>query len=457
MNKFLAVIRREYVERVRTKMFILMTILGPIMLAVFTVVPGLLFSIKTGGPTRIAIVDQTDRLAGRVSRVILDDDDEERSKANANNAAVAAEKAMNSNLQERAQNVGRTLKGNCEIEQVPSHGRALEDVQRELNARISREELDGYIVLPKDILTDGKAQYYGRNTGDVFTNGQLERRLSQAVREQRMADENISEERVRDLSRPVEMSIKPVNAKGEVGAEDNSGTNFIFVFVLGFLIYISIIMYGQLILAAVIEEKETRIAEILFSSVRSFTLMIGKLVGVSLVALTQLAIWGLAFAVFAVYGISMLKQSGVPFSLPSAPWYVVIYFFLFFLLGYYIYSTLYALVGSMVTTAQEGGQMAMPVLFLLMMGFYVSFIVIRSPNSSFAFWTSMIPFFSPIVMLVRIITQTPPFWQIALSLLIGFGTVVALVWLASRIYRIGMLMYGKRASIPEVMRWVRQS
>jgi ABC-2 type transport system permease protein len=456
MNKFLAVIRREYVERVRTKMFILMTILGPIMLAVFTVVPGLLFTIKTGGPTRIAIVDQTDRLSGRVRQVIMDDEDE-NANSNRNTAANAAEQAMNSNVQQRAETISRNLKANYEIEQVVSHGRALEDVQRELNARISREELDGYLVLPKEILKDGKAQYYGRNTGDVFTNGQLERRLSQAVREQRMADENISESRVRELSKPVDMSIKPINAKGEVGAADNSGTNFIFVFVLGFLIYISIIMYGQLILAAVIEEKETRIAEILFSSVRSFTLMIGKLIGVSLVALTQFAIWGVAFAFFAIYGIGMLQRSGVNFHLPGVPWYVVIYFFLFFLLGYYIYSTLYALVGSMVTTAQEGGQLAMPVLLLLMMGFYVSFVVIRSPNSSFAFWTSMIPFFSPIVMLVRIITQTPPFWQIALSLLIGFGTVVALVWLAARIYRIGMLMYGKRASIPEVMRWVRQS
>jgi ABC-2 type transport system permease protein len=457
MNKFLAVVRREYVERVRTKMFIVMTILGPIMLAVFTIVPGLLFSIKAGGPTRLAIVDQTDRLSGRVREAIMNDEDDSDENANANDAAAATEKAMNSNIKDRAEAASRNLKGNYTVEQIHLNGRSLEEVQRELNGRISREELDGYIVLPKDILREGKAQFYGRNTGDVITNGQLGRRLSEAVKEQRMADENISESRLRELSKPVEMSVKPINAKGEVGAEDNSGTSFIFVFVLGFLIYISIIMYGQLILAAVIEEKETRIAEILFSSVRSFTLMFGKLVGVSLVALTQFAIWGLAFAVFAIYGIGMLHSSGIPFNLPAVPWYVVIYFFLFFLLGYYIYSTLYALVGSMVTTAQEGGQVAMPVLFLLMAGFYISFIVIRSPNSPFAFWASMIPFFSPIVMLVRIITHTPPFWQIALSLAIGFGTVVGLVWVAARIYRIGMLMYGKRATIPEVMRWIRQT
>jgi ABC-2 type transport system permease protein len=111
----------------------------------------------------------------------------------------------------------------------------------------------------------------------------------------------------------------------------------------------------------------------------------------------------------------------------------------------------------MVTTTQEGGQVALPIVFMLVAALYMSFPVIRSPNSSFAFWVSMIPFFSPITMLVRIVSQTPPFWQIALSLLIGVITVIGLLWLAARIYRVGMLMYGKKATIPEVLRWVRQA
>lgn len=453
MNKLLAVIKREYVERVRTKMFIVLTILGPFMLAIFTVVPGLLFSIKTGGPTRIAIVDQSDRLYDRVRTSILDDKDDDDAKKS---GADAQSEAMNSNTKDRAQEAGKRMGGSYAVEKVDLAGRPLQDVQRELNLRISKDQLDAYIVLPREILKDGKAEFYGRNAGDVITRGQIERRLSQAVREQRMADENISESRVRELSRPVDMTTKPINDKGEVGAED-SGGGFILVFILGFLIYITIIMYGQFILGAVIEEKETRIIEVLFSSVRSFTLMMGKLIGVSLVALTQYAIWGLAFGLFVLYGVGMLEASGVGFKLPPLPLSMFAYFFLFLLLGYFLYATLYALIGSMVTTAQEGGMVAMPVLFMLIMGFYLAFPIIRSPNSSFAFWASMVPFFSPITMLVRIVTQTPPFWQIALSLAIGFATVVALVWLASRIYRIGMLMYGKRATIPEVIRWVRQA
>jgi ABC-2 type transport system permease protein len=195
----------------------------------------------------------------------------------------------------------------------------------------------------------------------------------------------------------------------------------------------------------------------LFSSVRSFPLMLGKLIGVSLVALTQFAIWALAFAAFSLYGVGLLSERGLNITLPSVPPVFFLYFFLFFMLGYFIYATVYALVGSVVTTTQEGGQLAMPILFMLIIGFYFAFPVIRSPNSSLAFWVSMFPFFSPITMIVRIVTQTPPFWQIILSLIIGYGAVILLMWLTARIYRVGMLMYGKRATIPEVLRWIRQT
>src|SRR6185369_16328649 len=130
-----------------------------------------------------------------------------------------------------------------------------------------------------------------------------------------------------------------------------------------------------------IEEKETRIAEILFSSVRPFTLMMGKLVGVSLVALTQLTIWAIAFSVFALYGVGLLASSGLRANIPGIPFSHYVYFLLFFLLGYFIYATIYALVGSMVTTAQEGGQLAIPIVLMLLAGFYFVFPIVRSPNS----------------------------------------------------------------------------
>lgn len=456
MNKLVAIIKREYLQKVRTKFFVIMTILGPLMLVVFTIVPGLLFSLKTGGDTRIAIVDQTEGVklydSIRNSLLKLEPDQE-------NNKQPGIADTANGTTKDRMEKAGKSMTGNFQVEQVNPGGRSLDEIKRELNTRIGRDELDGYLVIPPDILTnsESKSSYYGRNVGDVFTRGQIEDRLNSAVRRQRLIKEGVKDQDVDALSEPVDLATYPVNEKGEEGAED-SGAGFAMVFVIAFLIYITILLYGQVVLGAVIEEKETRIAEILFSSVRPFQIMFGKLIGVSLMALTQLMIWGVAFAAIALYVIpAMTAQGFEDINLPRLPPFFFVYFFLFFLLGYFMYAAIYVLVGSMVTTAQEGGQMAMPVVFLLVAGLYLAFPVIRAPNSSFAFWVSMVPFFAPITMMVRIISQKPPFWQIALSLLIGIVTVVLLLWLASRIYRIGMLMYGKKATIPEVLRWVRQA
>jgi len=456
MTKFLAVVKREYWQRVRTKFFAVMTVLGPVLLVVFTIVPGLLAGYKAGHDTRIAIVDQTDgKLYTSIRSSQLKQD---RGDEGDTGAGVA--RAMNSNTQDRMQKMGRSL-GSFFVEQVNAGGRPLADIKRELNVRIGHDELEGYLVIPPDILQNSRSRvtYYGRNVSDEITRGQIEDRLNRAVRRERLIASGVREQDVEELSKPIGMVTYPVNEKGEEGAED-SGAGFAMVFVVAFVIYITVLLYGQVVLGAIVEEKETRIAEILFSSVRSTTLMLGKLIGVSLVALTQMGIWVLAFGLLSVFGVGWLAAQGVNISnigLPHLPALFFVYFFLFFMLGYFIFASIYVFIGSMVTTTQEGGQMAMPVVFLLVASLYMAFPVIRSPNSSFAFWVSMFPFFSPITMLVRIVSQTPPPWQILLSLAIGAVTVVLLLWLASRIYRIGMLMYGKKASIPEVMRWVRQS
>ncbi len=451
MTKFLAVVKREYLTRVRTKMFIVFTVLGPLMIVLFTVVPALIAGIKPNA-TRVAVIDLTQggKMYERVRESITRKDDD----GGPTGAAVPQQQQnANANLQTPGgQPPPGAVEGSYVVERAATDGRSAEEVARELDERVRRDELDGYLILPSDILQDGKVKYYGRNVGDVFTREQIRDRISRAVRDQRMDDEKISADLIERINKPVNMTA--INT--ESGRQE-SGSGFFFVFIIGFLIYIMIIMYGQVILAAVVEEKETRIAELLFSSVRSFPLLLGKLIGVSLVALTQFVIWGLAFGAFALYGVGMLSGRGINVSLPPVPPVFFLYFFLFFLLGYFVYATLYALVGSVVTTTQEGGQLAMPILFMLIIGFYFAFPVIRSPNSGLAFWVSMFPFFSPITMIVRIVTQTPPLWQILLSLAIGYGTVVLLIWLSARIYRTGMLMYGKRATVPEILRWIRQA
>lgn len=450
MRKLLAVIKREYIQRVRTKFFMAMTVLGPVMMLLFTVVPSYLASIKAGGPTRIAVVDESAKLYDRFRDALMTERGDDETESQQSPPAPQ----INSNQQERLKRTAQFSERGYTLERVDRAGKSLEDIKRQLSERVRKSELDAYVIIPTDILTNGKAQFYSRNTGDVFTRETVANRLSTAVRDVRLAEQHVPPNVVNELNRKVILSSTKVSARGE---EQDSGGGFNVVFGFGFIIYVTTLLYGQMILGAVIEEKETRIAEILFSSIRSFPLLMGKLVGVSLVALTQLGIWSLAFVLFALYGVGAMAAQGVPIRLPHIPAMIFVYFGLYFLLGYFLYATIYALVGSMVTTAQEGGQLSTPVVLLLVGGLFLAFPVIRSPNSSLAFWASMFPFFAPITMLVRIVTETPPLWQIALSLAIGFATAVGLIWLASRIYRVGMLMTGKKASIPEVWRWVRQA
>lgn len=442
MIKLLAVIKREYIQRVRTKFFVVATILGPLMMAGFAVVPALMFGIKAGGPTRLAIVDQTGRMYARVATEMdrSDNDDEESQTDRA--------EPFNANSHRKPDGPGQLSRGSFAVEEVRADGRSIADVKKELDARVQQKELEGYVVLPADLLQNGQPEFHARNTADLFTRGHVENSISRAVRSERLVEAKIDEKLIRKMSEPVRLRSYQAGAQG---GESKGESSFFLVFGIGLLIYMSVLLYGQFVLGAVIEEKETRIAEILFSSMRSFPLMMGKLIGVSLVALTQLGIWALAFIAISIWA------AGSSFSIPHVPPIFFLYFLVFFLMGYFIYATVYAVVGSMVTTTQEGGQVALPIVLMLVAGFYFSFSIIRSPNSSLAFWASMFPFFAPITMLVRIVTETPPLWQILLSLAIGFATAVGLIWLASRIYRVGMLMTGKKATIPEVMRWIRQS
>lgn len=434
MIKFLAILKREYIQRVRSKMFILSTILLPAVMSLFGIVPAVILSIDAGGPMRVAVVDQTGKIYTRLEESLGDEQPSDQSDQ----------------MRLRPDVGGRKFA----LQQVAAVGPDADAQRAQLDARLRNKEIDGYLIIPPDFLQHGQAEFFNNNPGDILSNSGLQRALNRAVREQRLIEAKVDSETRQGVFRPVRLQSKKNGAAGE---GRNANESFILVFGVGFVMYLAILMYGQIILGAVIEEKETRIAEILFSSVKPFTLMMGKLVGVSLVALTQLAIWGLAFGAFALYGVNLLQSRGMKITVPSVPFVYYVYFALFFLLGYFIYATIYALVGSMVTTAQEGGQLAMPIILILVVSFYLFLPVSRSPDSPFSFWVSMIPFSSPVAMLVRIVTQTPPFWQIALSLLIGFGAVIAIMWIASRIYRVGMLMYGKRASIPEALRWARQA
>jgi len=452
MKKLLVIIRREYLGRLRTKGFVISSLLGPLIMIGFTVVPGLLITMKTGDATKVAVVDLTGKMYEGVRDSILTKREDRDAPGGQRNRPAPGEAAPDREAQVRQ--VSEALGASYEVEQVSPGGRSLEEIKDELNARVRKGELGVYLVLPEKILEEGRAEYYGRNVSDPITTSQLRNSLNRAVVEQRLREANIDQNRVRQLSREIKLETTKVSA---AGLERDSGFGFGVAMFVGLFIYMAILMYGQVVLSSVVEEKTTRVAEVLFSSVKPFYLMLGKLVGVALVAITQYVIWAVAFGAFALFGVGMLAASGVDVPLPRLPLSFAVYGLLFFILGFLMYATIYMLVAAMVTTEKEAGQMAMPVIFLSVISIYLAFPVIRNPNSSFSFWVSIAPFFSPITMLVRIVTETPPFWQIALSLGVGMASVVVCVWVAARIYRVGMLMYGKSANIPEVVRWLRQT
>lgn len=442
MKKFFAVVKREYIQRVRTKFFVIVTVLGPLLTVGFTTVPALMIRLKTGEPTRIAIVDQTGNIYERVASEIRDNEEWPQPEQ----TAPTITEPGPAGARDRAQQTARMVRTDYALERIDLNGRPLAEVKHSLDTRVSSRDLDGYLILPPNLLKGGQPEFHASNTADSITKDHLQRSISQAVRSQRLVDNGIDERKLDELSEPIHLK-----ATGATGEESKGEAGFFMVFGAAMLIYMSVQLYGQVVLGAVIEEKETRIPEILFSSMRSFPLMLGKLIGVSLVALTQFGIWGLTFVLASAWAASSTL------SIPHISPFIFIYFAVSFLMGFFIYATVYAVIGSMVTTAQEGGQLSMPVVLILVAALFASFNIIRNPNSPLAFWASMFPFFAPITMLVRVVTETPPLWQILLSIGIGMATAVGLIWLASRIYRIGMLMTGKKATLPEVWRWVRQS
>ncbi len=448
MRKFLAVVKHEYRKIVLRWAFLLGTLLFPLIAACFAVVPAIIFSIK-GEPTRIAVIDRSGKIAPRLKENLSG----ERMAARAEKAAKDQLKDLSPNQKEKLQRDAAQFQDSFVIVGFNTEGKTDEQIRTELSSRIAAKELDAYLIVPENY-SDPEAQFdfYSRKSGDLIVNESLKNALDSAVRSQRLADANISEKQLDDLSRAVKWDVKKID---ESGAEKEDSGGFLAGFAIAFMIYLNLAIYGQMVMSAVVEEKETRIAEILFSSARPFQLMMGKLIGVALAGLTQFAIWVVSAAVLLAIVAPTIAASGADIPLPSISPLAIVYFLIYFVIGFLLYSSIFALIGSMVTTVQEGGQFAFLPVMLMLTGFYFSFAVIRDSNSTMSFWASVAPFVAPMTMPVRVMQEMPPFWQIALSIVVNGLAICGMIWVASRVYRVGMLMYGKRATIPEVWRWIR--
>jgi ABC-2 type transport system permease protein len=308
--------------------------------------------------------------------------------------------------------------------------------------------------VPKGILNGDDATFRTRNTEDYQTTRVISRTVNNAVITRRLSDRGVHIDDLSEVMRRVDVTLVKVTKTGE--SEENGQSALVQLSIV-MILYITLLVYGVMTMRSVLEEKTTRIVEILASSVRPVHLLTGKIIGVAGVGLTQYLIWMGTAALVSTYGAVVGSAFRPGAAAPSfhLPISYLVYPVIFFLAGYFLYASFYAAIGSMVSSEEELQQVQIPVTMALVGCFILYPIIQRAPNSPLAVILTMIPLFSPILMVFRITVQTPPFWQIALSLAICVATTVGVIQVSAKIYRVGILMYGKRPSLVELLRWLR--
>jgi ABC-2 type transport system permease protein len=318
-----------------------------------------------------------------------------------------------------------------------------------LTEKVRKKELDGVILATDDALEARKLIYITRDVSSFIQTSILEQSLSEALHRETLSAKGLSQSEIDGVLKRLE--LVPQNAVEGGQKSANPQATFVGSFTMVMILYVSLILYGVNVMRSVLEEKTSRIIEVMLSVAQPKEMMAGKILGVGSVGLTQMAIWAATAGAIAASGIQASGVSiGSVISASSLGAFVV-----FFLLGYAFYSTLYAAIGAMVNSEQEAQQIQFLVVLPVVAAIAIAFPVLQNPGSQVAFWASMIPFTAPIIMFIRITVQTPAWWQIALSVAITAASIYGLVILCGRIYRIGILMYGKKPTLPEIMKWIR--
>jgi ABC-2 type transport system permease protein len=436
MRKLGVVFKREYLERVRSKWFLVGTLLGPVFFAMVTVVPVLISSKTRGTPdiANVAVLDATG--SGMGERI-----------------AAALRQRFPASPAPQLRNVTPALLG------------AEED---RATLQVQHKEMLGYLVLDSSTVAGNSARYAGRNAGSIGDAEQLAAVVRQQVMIQRLTAAGIDPARVSTLT-GVRLAMNTEKI-GDHGREKGSGmATAIFGYVIAYLLFMMIMLYGQTILRGVMEEKTTRVAEVVVSSVSTDTLLAGKITGVGLVAITQVVAWmALSAVVYLRVLPGILGQLGADPSsgrtgsaaalaaaLPSLSLSTGLALLAFFILGFIFYASLFAAVGAMVNNQEDVQQAQMPVTMLLISSIIFMPMVVTNPGSALARTMSLLPFSAPILMPLRMTLVPVPAYEVGAA--IGGVMVACLlaIWLSARIYRVGLLMYGKRPSLGELARWVR--
>lgn len=435
MRKLWAVIRREFSTRVQSKAFVIGTVLGPVLMGFLMVLPVLLASRETEAK-RIVVVDAAEGQLGL---------ELERALAEARRSGAGDAKLRYSVIRVPAQGRVQAVRDSL----VPLTGLARDTVH----------QLDGLLFATEEAVVSGEVEYLGDNVGSFGDMEILGRIVEGVIRTERLQRRGVDPVLVREASGRVNLETSKITEGRETG--ESGGASFALAYVMSFLLYFSLLIYGIQVMTSVIEEKTNRIMEVLASSLSPFELMAGKVIGVGAVGLLQLSIW-VGTAMFlsanaaAIAGLfNMPPESAAQMPIPAISGSLLVVFLSFFLIGFFLFAAAYAAVGAMCNTVQEAQQASTMLTMLVAVGFISIFSLLNEPNGALAKTLSLIPFFAPIVMPVRYSLTSIGILEVLTSLAITTGTMLLIAWMAGRIYRVGILMYGKKPSFKELMHWVR--
>lgn len=432
------IIMREFKERVYKRSFIITTLLMPLLLALVSVAPTLIMIYAKGDTKSISVID---------------------------NSGIVAQR----------------LESNEDVEFVAIPNG---DLQEELKRSLESDNF-GLLYIGEDIVKNpNNIQLYTNSSSSMLIEDAITDQIEEIIEAERLKEYNISD--LKQILESIEVNISLStfrNDSQEQTASSSVASSFIGI-ILGFVLYFFLVIYGSIVMQSIIEEKSSRILEVLVSTVRPFEMMMGKILGVALVAATQIVVWGVLIvlmsavlvpalmpddilaSVEAVKGgadVMAMASSGVDVEMVAAissitnTGYIaklVVLMLVFMVGGFLLYAAMYAAVGASVDTAQDAQQLTTPITIPIILAFIILTMVMNDPNSPLVVWCSMIPFTSPIVMMGRIPSGIPA-WEIALSIALLYATFIVMVWFAGKIYRVGIFMHGKKPTFKELYKWLK--
>jgi ABC-2 type transport system permease protein len=429
MHNIFIIAKREYLERVRTRSFLTMTLFIPLLMFGVTAVPTLLANRKSN-ETKHMVVVTADRGTGEMIRSRIEQRQEAEKSADKTEIKLGGKKEL--------------PPANFSVEVSTNTSEA---ERAALKENVKTKQLDAFLWATPDAIKARKLDFVTNDVSSFIENGVLDEAVNEALHRSALKSKGLKDDEIESSLQSVE--IAPQSPQGK-GAPDPR-TMFYATLGMVMVMYVTVLLYGVNVMRSILEEKTSRIMEVMLSTASAKDLMAGKILGVGAVGLTQVGIWALTAGIFSSG--ALVATAGIIKGVLSVK--LLLYFGVFFLLGYVLYSTLCAAVGSMVNSEQEAQQMQILVMMPLILSVIFIVNIFQHPSSPIAIFGSLFPFTAPLVMFARIALQSAPWQQIWTSIAIMVATIYGMVVLCGRIYRVGILMYGKKPNLPEIMKWIK--